>query len=386
MSRQKKTGHGDYKYYTVTFRGPDGRRHVVRSKTNKGIDELVRQKKAAVFGEDSPSNSSENTLSYYQWVENYINQKALEKTLSRSYISLQHLFAKNFIKDTCGSKYLCDITLDDLESVMNLAKSKECSNSTCKQIRLLLNASLDKAVQKKQIESNPARYLEKVSVSIESYEQIPRHIMQMLLDAIRNNPKYQHYALLVETYLKTGGRRGEILGLERKHFDKEKKQIDIKQSLKQDGKNLYLSSPKTGKSGRAITLSDELSQKIADVLSAPNRKLWIGPDGKEHDFIFLNAEGLPFFPHSVSMFFRKLRDRLATNLENEKRPNDAEQMRKVHLHSTRHYCISHMARNPKFSLADVRDFAGHTNISITNRYIGTNVNKELGKFSEEIID
>ena len=386
MSRQRKTICGNYKYYTETFRGPDGRRHVVRSKTNKGFEELVRQKKEAVFGKDSPINSTENILSYYQWVDNFIDQKALEKDWSLSYKSLQHLLAKNFIKNTCGSKCLSDIVLEDLEAVVNLAKMKNCSKSTCRQIRLLLTASLDKAVQKRKLKNNPARYLEKISVSIEKYEQIPRHIMQMLLNAIRDNPKYQHYALLVETYLKTGGRRGEILGLERKHFDKDKKQIDISQSLKQDGKNLYIASPKTETSGRLITLSDELSQKIADVLSEPNRKLWIGPDGKEHDFIFLNAEGLPFFPHSVSMFFRKLRDRLATNLENEKRTNDAEQMRKIHLHSTRHYCISHMARNPEFSLADVRDFAGHKNISVTNRYIGTNVNKELGKFSEEIID
>lgn len=383
MSRQKKTGTGKYKYFTVTFKGPDGKRKVVRTKTNKNIDEVVRQAKENAF---SVAAEKVAMPTYYDWVKSFIEQKSRRKKLAVSYEALLKLLAKNYIKDTCGGVLLSEISLNHLEKVMDLAISNSCADSTRQQIRILLSSSLEAAVRNKLITENPAKYLEKIKMPIKSYEAIPRHIMQMLLTATRETDAYKHYTILLECYLKTGCRRGEILGLERKHFDAEKQEVRIVQELKQDGKRLYLAPPKTNKSNRPIPLSAKLTKKIAEILTNPDRKIWTSPNGTKHDFIFLNRDGLPYMPHSVSHFVRMLRDKLADKMEEENNFKDAEVMRNIHLHSTRHYCISQLVANPKIPLPRVRDYAGHADISFTNRYIGRSCDPQIGQYTEEIID
>lgn len=380
MSRVKKTGQGKYKYFTETFVGPDGKRHVVRSKSNKGFNELVEAKKTEVFEVAKPKTI---TPMFFDWTKDFIGNKTKKR---KSYITLLSMFNENYIKP--NDKPLHEITTMDVESILKQAVGKSRAESTVYQIFLLLNSSLKSAVKKKIILENPADNIDaKPSVTPKKiYDDIPKPIAQMILHEIKIIPALAHYSTIMEFFFKTGCRRGELAGLERKHYYFGEKRFSIEQSLNSDEHSLlYIGPPKSPTSERDIWLSDEMNIQVQDILSNPNRKLWIDSNKKSHDFIFQKPDGTPFVPRTLTQLIRRLCDKLANSLNDENNTQNAEIMGNIHLHSTRHYCFSKMSQQPGVTLPDIRDMAGHRDFTTTNRYIGKTKNSHLGNIAQSII-
>lgn len=179
------------------------------------------------------------------------------------------------IQDTKLARLQLDeITEDDIEDF----KKELRKYSSNKQAKLLkkVKAILKHATTKRQIRYNPADHVKDVKAKPKPRRSLPIDKQRELLEALRDEPQDGRRAAIVIA-LATGLRRGEILGLQWKHFNPKTQTLTIEQQLnakrqivppKNDSRGIvpldnfttdYLLSWKTTASGRARIHGIDLS-------------------------------------------------------------------------------------------------------------------------------
>lgn len=105
-----------------------------------------------------------------------------------------------------------------------------------------------------------------------------------------------------------GPRRGEILGLAWRDIDFRRKTLTIYRSLVVCNGRLVFHVPKTERSRRTISLSDELVEAFRKHLSEQNRqKMERRNTYKDHGLVFTTVDGKPFCPNRfLGRHFKKL--------------------------------------------------------------------------------
>lgn len=100
-----------------------------------------------------------------------------------------------------------------------------------------------------------------------------------------------------------------------------------------------------------------------------------------HEFRMSQSGGdlmAPFICGQVSQAFgirqenvgkRLQRNQVASMWRTSIRCLGVDRMRSTGIHSGRHTCLTHLAADPRFSLAYVKQFAGHANIATTSEYL-----------------
>ncbi|GGK20945.1 hypothetical protein GCM10010965_12550 [Caldalkalibacillus thermarum] len=125
--------------------------------------------------------------------------------------------------------------------------------------------------------------------------------MNAFLDAAKGDWMYPVFHLS----LNTGMRIGEVLGLQWKHVDFDKKLIYVRQSL--TAKTRELTSPKTESSIRDVPFDDITSKILKNQKSAINeKKLRAGSSYNDQDFVFVSGEGAPLLQSNVRRKFNSL--------------------------------------------------------------------------------
>jgi integrase len=158
---------------------------------------------------------------------------------------------------------------------------------------------------------------------------------------------------IIVVALNQGLRLGEVLGLQRQDVDFANNKLCVRHSLDKEG---VLGSTKhtklTGKRDSRDTDPIDLMPAAREVLL----ELCSETDG----FVFRNRRGGQRIRRDVQATFTKARDRAALP-DTDDGP--------VVFHSLRHTVISRLANNPAIPLVYARDFAGHSDLSITNGYV-----------------
>ena len=115
------------------------------------------------------------------------------------------------------------------------------------------------------------------------------------------------YKVLTMLALFTGMRRGELMGLEWKDIDYEKRTIDIRRTSQYlPGKGIFTKEPKTELSTRVITIPDTIVALLRDYQkrqASERRKLanlW-----KSTDRLFTTWDGAPMNPDTITDWFGK---------------------------------------------------------------------------------
>jgi integrase len=128
------------------------------------------------------------------------------------------------------------------------------------------------------IEKSPIRDRHKPTVErVEKRVWSPKQVKQIL----ENTP--ERYGVFFQVLALTGVRAGEILGLQWKHVDLAKEQMQIEQSLWRG----QLIAPKTKGSIRTINLGAVLFAALKRHRESAERK-------KPNDFVFCKKDGFPF--------------------------------------------------------------------------------------------
>lgn len=171
-----------------------------------------------------------------------------------------------------------------------------------------------------------------------------------MLDLLESEPL--KWRLYIHLLLTSGARRGEIAGLKWAKVDFFNNQIEITNNLLYDSTHgVYETTPKTEESIRFIKLPAETMEmlrtwrKQCNLYRKTNAEKW-----NDTDFVFIQENGNPIHPQSVSRWFDRFCKR-----------ND---LPKISLHKLRHTAASILI-DSGMSIAAVSKRLGHSQISTT---------------------
>ena len=176
----------------------------------------------------------------------------------------------------------------------------------------VLNAALNEAVKRRQLEVNPCSGVDTPKSQSKEIEYFNEAEARKFMDAARNDRLYPLMALA----LGTGMRRGEVLGLQWADVDSKCRYVQVRRQLVLMDGRMMESQPKTKAGRRRIDLPAHIATILADHKKQSDGKWVFATDAgqplnatamvRNHFEKILTAAGLPHFS------FHSLRHTMAT--------------------------------------------------------------------------
>ena len=237
-----------------------------------------------------------------------------------------------------GNKRVNDITAADIRQWQNELIKMGYSPTYLKTINNQLSAIFNYAVRYYDLKSNPCAKAGSMGKSkAEEMDFWTGEEFRKFIDSVMN--KRLSYMAFMTLYW-TGMRLGELLALNPKDVDLEKRTISITKSYQRLGKKDVITPPKTPKSKRVITIPEFLAADIKDYMDS----LY---DLQENDRLF-----------PITKYY----------LEHEMQRGIKESgVKRIRVHDLRHSHILHLI-DLGFSAVAIADRVGHESIDITYRY------------------
>lgn len=260
--------------------------------------------------------------------------------------------------DKCGL-LLQELTRADLQTYLDEMASDGRKDGrgglSARSIRLhknILHQTLNEALKNGLISNNPCQLLDLPSVPRYEAHFYDEQQMQILLQAAKDDPLYP----LIQLAMIYGLRRSELLGLKWDSIDFVRKTLTIRHTVSKVTKAVAKDKTKTASSYRSFPLTEEAAQifQQAKAEETQNRRL-MGTAYQENDYVFKWSDGRPFPPDYVTHHFSRL-------LKNHDLPH-------IRFHELRHSCAS-LLLNRGFTLKDVQEWMGHSDISVTANIYG----------------
>ena len=165
-----------------------------------------------------------------------------------------------------GNKRVNDITAADIRQWQNELIKMGYSHTYLKTINNQLSAIFNYAVRYYDLKSNPCAKAGSMGKSkAEEMDFWTGEEFRKFIDSVMN--KRLSYMAFMTMYW-TGMRMGELLALNPKDVDLEKKTISITKSYQRLGKKDVITPPKTPKSKRVITIPEFLAADIKDYMDS----------------------------------------------------------------------------------------------------------------------
>lgn len=155
---------------------------------------------------------------------------------------------------------------------------------------------------------------------------------------------------IVEIALVQGLRMGEVMGLRWDDVDFATGKLHVRHSL---GRNRQLGPTKGGRP-RTIYLLPRAREALLEL------KMDAEMSGMSHELVFVNKLGLPRQLSNVQRRFAQVVERAALPVT---------EAGNVSFHTLRHTCATRLANAPGVDLHDVLQFLGHSNLTITMKYV-----------------
>lgn len=256
-----KDENGKNKYKTVTS--------LKKTECQKKLDKLIEEKEKSVNIQACRYTDCQNpTLEEWNsiWIENYCKGYLKPKTVS-GYESI----IKCYINPYIGKYRLSDLTklicqqyiMDVYENGRINAKrpsdiAEGLSSRTVKSIKIVLHASLQKAVDEDIIYKNPANKLNLPKDREKGMQTLTKEESNRLLEEAFNSGCFEFYYL----ELTTGMRLGEILALEWSDLDAKNRTLNINKQVQRINGILQSETPKTKESIRTIAISKDCAKSL----------------------------------------------------------------------------------------------------------------------------
>ncbi|MCP3028356.1 site-specific integrase [Halobacillus sp. A5] len=166
--------------------------------------------------------------------------------------------------------------------------------------------------------------------------------------------KYENinYYTVFLTFIYTGLRRGELLGLKWEDIDLENELIEVKRNLIYDKEGFRFGELKNESSYRTVKIDEYVTKELRKHKKKQSEfKLLLG---KEYDhnygLVFCREDGRPIYPRTLTTIFNRLIKK--------------SKVTKIRIHDLRHTHASLMLEAGN-SLKDVQDRLGHKSIKTT---------------------
>jgi len=237
-----------------------------------------------------------------------------------------------------GNKRVNDITAADIRQWQNELIKMGYSPTYLKTINNQLSAIFNYAVRYYDLKSNPCAKAGSMGKSkAEEMDFWTGEEFRKFIDSVMN--KRLSYMAFMTLYW-TGMRLGELLALNPKDVDLEKRTITITKSYQRLGKKDVITPPKTPKSKRVINIPEFLAADIKDYI----------------DSLYELQENDRLFP--ITKYY----------LEHEMQRGIKESgVKRIRVHDLRHYHVS-LLISMGFSVVSIGNRVGHESVDITYRY------------------
>ena len=212
----------------------------------------------------------------------------------------------------------------------------------------VLTSALAHAVREDMIPRNVAKQVQTPSGPPRRYEQFTLTEAHAFLTETRRF----HNGELYELALRTGMRRGELLGLRWSDIDFDNQRLTIRRTLQRiKGQGLVEMPTKTDTSDRRIPLSPPCIKVLKDHLHYQQAERDRAADRwKDSGYVFTTSIGTPLDPQHVTQNIKTLCRRAG--------------VRPIRFHDLRHTCATLLIETG-VPLITVKELLGHANIAVT---------------------
>ncbi|NEV90115.1 site-specific integrase [Streptomyces tendae] len=337
---QRKDGRFEARVYVPQ---PDGtrKRKTVYGATWDECDEkrqeLVRRDRQGI---PTPSRSAKLSEWLPYWLEEYIRPNRKRTT----YVKYE-MHVRLYLVPLLGGRRLESLTTANVRQMLSKVTA-QASAATAKEAHRVLRTAITAACRDELISRNVVQLVP--APRVEPRELRPWSLDETLtfLEAARADPLYTAFVLAVVL----GLRRGEILGLQWKDIDLDRRTLTVRTTLNRGGKELYLD---TTKNRRARVIPIPL-MCVAPLrwqrLRQAGRRAAAGADWHESDHVFTTRSGRPIEPRNLYRSFLRI--------------SESAGLPRVRLHDTRHGCAS-LLFAAGVAPRTVMEILGHSQIAVT---------------------
>ena len=253
----------------------------------------------------------------------------------------------------------CEITKDNLQEFINeKAKNGKLNGKgglaprSLKLIKNIVNQTLQFCVSEGMIPSNPCQFVKLPACQRYEAKFYTKSQIDELLEKIKNEPLYP----LIRLTALYGLRRSEALGLCWDCVNFEAETITIRRTVSKVTTVVAKDKTKNTSSRRSFPMTPDIKQLLLELRAQQEQdKKFFGKEYHDCDYVFRWPDGRPFSPDYVSDKFPKLLK--------------AAGMPKIRFHELRHSAASNLL-NMGFSLKDVQEWLGHSDIKTTANIYG----------------
>ena len=376
---QRPNGSYDYRW-TDQF----GKRHVIYGKT---LEEL-REKEKEVDRDISDGikaekrNTTINEL-FDLWCH---IKRGLKDNTFQNYKYMYN----TFVRPKFGKLKISQVKKSDVKRFYNyLADERGLQASTIDSIHTVLHQVFDLAVDDGYIRSNPSERVLKELKQAHCFQTEKRKALtvaeqELLLDYLRNTPRYRHWYPIFAVMLGTGLRVGEATGLRWCDIDLDEGLIDVNHTLvyychgPQKGCSFNVNTPKTKAGERVVPMLGFVKEAFLE--ERENQKETgiscnASVDGYT-DFIFVNRYGDTQHLGTLNKAIRRIiRD--CNDAQFEKSENPEVLLPHFSCHTLRHTFTTRMCE-AGVNIKVIQDALGHADVS-TTLGIYADVTKDLRK-------
>lgn len=387
--KQNKRANNTGTLHERTFKRKDGSTYTRwQASVTVGYDDQGKQRRKTVYGNSqaeaiaklqevqqqiNAGTFSDNKLTVNDYFKKWLTEK--ERQVKPSTME-QYEYVADRLKPHIGrvkldkltplqiqnalSAITDDITAKELERKRNHAKTKGddpdkvtvprgMGSNTANKCRTVLLMAYKQAIRWQLVTRNPVEVVDSLKIEEKELELWTPAEAARFIDTARSHRLFALFYL----GMATGLRRGELLGL--RWQDVQGTVLQVKQSLVKVKAKVMISTPKTARGKRRVSLSPDVVEVLAEhKLKQDAEKAMLGEAWRADDLVFTSEVGTPINPDNLKRVRHKLMD-------------DA-QVPRVRLHDLRHLHASIAIKNgtdPKV----LADRLGHARASFTlDRY------------------
>jgi integrase len=327
--------------------GDRRRKYIVRKYKKDVLAERTRLLKQFEKSGDLPTSSQTVAQWFDYWLRAIVAKEVRPKTAAN-----YRTFSKRIVK-VIGTTRLDKLSPAHIRKVDD-AIEKELSSTSAATAHRIMSSAFAAAEREGRLENNPAKLARAPRVATPTLEVLTVDEVIRLLGLFDDGTE----KVMWFTYLMTGARRGEILGLE---WDRVSDVLDLSWQMQRhpvemvapadyeyrrvDG-GLYLTRPKSKAGWRIVPLVEPLS----GVLRRWHEAAPVNP----HGLLFATPEGKPFDPDHISKTWPNVLK--AAGIE-----------KKVRLHDLRHTAVD-MLYEAGVNEQTITEIVGHSSRSMTRAY------------------
>jgi len=332
---------GRRKYKSKRFkRKKDAKDWAAKQEINKNMGIIIDagdytvEKYLNEWIDDHKSNISPTTYDGY----NMIIKKHLNLILGKIKLNnLKPIHIKNYFKSK-------------RKSGRADGKKGGLSQKTLLQHYRVLSKALKEAVKMELLKRNPAQAVSSPKPKKKIIQAMNEKEINKLLKTAKNENEWTYNFIYLA--VKTGMRRGELLGLRWKDINFKEKRLNIKNTLVTTKNGTIFKEPKTNASIRPIEISDDVISVLKSIQKNQNkRKIYLGTNYcKEYNLVFCKDNGEKYYPDTPTRRFKRIAKKV--------------NLGQYHLHTLRHTHATLLLKagvHPKI----VQERLGHSSITQT---------------------